>query len=180
MWYPADHMLGSRRNGVNHVGMETPFWAPRQNGTPGKTAPVRTETYPLTSDTLLDWYANTMGMRSARIVFSWEAVQINPNPLPAPPFAPTVMGDIPTPASKDMTGGYKDYWDDLVKLVIGFINRGVYVTLCLWQYSPSSGDTDIAYRGQPFEPEHFADFWGKFATAINSSVGAGFPPDPRF
>ena len=173
MWYPADHVLGSRRNGVNHVGMEMPFW------TQGKTDPERTKTYPVTSPTLLDWYANTMGMRSARVVFSWEAVQKNPDPLPAPPFVPNVMGDI-DPATK--TGGYKDYWDDLVKLVIGFIDRGVYVTLCPWQYRPPSastpGDTDITYRGQVFEPEHFADFWGKFATAINNNVAAGFPLDP--
>jgi hypothetical protein len=174
MWYPADHVLGSRRNGVNHVGMETPFWAQ------GKTEPERTKTYPVTSPALLDWYATTMGMRSARIVFSWEAVQNNPDPLPAPPFAPNVMGEI-DPAAK--TGGYKEYWDDLVKLVIGFIDRGIYVTICPWQYRPPSptnpiGDTDITYRGQVFEPEHFADFWGKFATAINKNVAAGFPLDP--
>jgi len=81
-----------------------------------------------------------------------------------------------------MAGGYKDYWDDLVKLVIGFIDRGVYVILCPWQYRPPSvgapGNTDITYRGKSFESEHFADFWGKFSTAINNNVAAGFPPDP--
>jgi hypothetical protein len=167
--YPKDHILGSRRNGVNHVGMETPFWE-------ATTEPAQRTTYPVTSDALLDWYANTMGMRSARIVFSWEAVQNNPDPLPASPFAANAMGSIPAATS----GGYGDYWTDLVKLVIGFIDRGVYVTICPWQYNPSSGDTDITYRGRGFELEHFADFWGKLATAINSNVVAGFPPDPKF
>jgi hypothetical protein len=168
--YPADHMLGSRRNGVNHVGMETPYWAW------GKPEPEQGTTYPVTSDTLLDWYASTMRMRSARIMFSWEAVQKNPDPLPIPPFAPNTMGSIPAA----MAGGHKDYWDDLVKLVVRLTDRGVYVTLCPWQYNASSGDTDITYRGQGFESEHFADFWGKFATAINNAVAAGFPPDPEF
>jgi len=87
------------------------------------------------------------------------------------------MGEIPAAT----TGGYKDYWDDLVKLVIRFIDRGIYVTLCPLQHNPSvgdSGNTDITYRGNSFEAEHFADFWGKFATAINNSVAGGLPPDP--
>ena len=84
------------------------------------------------------------------------------------------MGGIPAAT----TGGYKHYWDDLVKLVIRFIDRGIYVTLCPLQHNPSAGNTDITYRGNSFEAEHFADFWGKFATAINNSVAGGLPPDP--
>jgi aryl-phospho-beta-D-glucosidase BglC (GH1 family) len=168
MPFPKDHMLGSRRNGVNHVGMETPFWE-------GGPEPIRGTTYPLTDDALLDWYATNMGMRAVRVMICWEAIQDNPNPLPAPPVAAGAMGAIPV-----ATGGRQIYWTDLVQLVIRLIDRGIYVAVCPWQHNPASSNTDITYRGLGFEPEHFADFWGKFATAINASIAAGFPPDPRF
>src|SRR5829696_1195084 len=113
MWYPTDHMLGLRRNGVNHVGMEGSF---RHQG---HSEPVRKTTYPITKPALLDFYANTLGMRSARVVFSWEAVQKNPDPLPQP-FVAAAMGAIP-----HLTGGFGHYWTDLVKLVIRLIDRGV-------------------------------------------------------
>ena len=77
MVFPPDHMLGSRRNGVNHVGMEEPFWVPHPGETV-RTEPERGTTYPVTSDKLLDWYANTMGMRSARVVICWESLREQP------------------------------------------------------------------------------------------------------
>ena len=82
MWYPTDHTLGLQRNGVNHVGMETPF-----RGQQGFTEPVAGNTYPVTSAVLLQKYAN-LGMRSARVLFSWESVQKNPDPLPRPSGRP--------------------------------------------------------------------------------------------
>src|SRR5829696_7753868 len=117
-------------------------------------------------------------MRSARVVFSWESVQKNPDPLPQP-FVAAAMGAIP-----HLTGGFGHYWTDLVKLVIRLIDRGVYVTVGLYQHNKfannGKGDTDITYNDKSFEAEHFAHFWGKFATEINQAVTAGFPPDPDF
>jgi len=173
MWYPTDHPLGRPRNGVNHVGMETPF----RNRPQGYTAPVQGTTYPVTSAALLQKYAD-LGMRSARVLFSWESVQQNPDPLPRP-FNAALMGAVPF-----TTGGFGVYWTDLVKLVIRLIDRGIYVTVAPWQYNKDAnngnGDTDITYNDKSFDKEHFADFWGKFSTAINQAVAAGFPPDPEF
>jgi aryl-phospho-beta-D-glucosidase BglC (GH1 family) len=171
MWYPTDHVLGLPRNGVNHVGMETPF------RTKNVTEPVQFTTYPVTSATLLQKYAD-LGMRSARVVFSWESVQKNPDPLPRP-FVAAAMGAVPF-----NMGGFGVYWTNLAKLIIRLIDRGVYVTVGPWQYNKDAvngnGDTDITYNDKFFDKEHFADFWGKFATAINQAVAAGFPPDPEF
>lgn len=175
MWYPTDHMLGLRRNGVNHVGLENPF---RHNGF---SEPVEGTTYPVTTVALLDKYAvDPVGLRlrSARVVFSWESVQKNPDPLPQP-FAAAAMGAVP-----DNVGGFGTYWSNLVRLVIRLIDRGIYVTVVPWQYNKNAnsgaGDTDITYNDKSFEAEHFADFWGKFATAINQAVMTGLPPDPEF
>jgi endoglucanase len=49
--------------------------------------------------------------------------------------------------------------------------RDVYVILSPWQYNTASGDTDIVYDDSSFTSADFADFWGKFATAINGSTG---------
>lgn len=142
MWYPADHMLGSQRNGVNHVGLEGSSFP--------STGPVRYTDYPVASVPLLDWYVTTMGMRLVRIVFSWEAVQNNTMPMQLP------LANIPGP------GGYKGYWDDLVGptgIVNRLIDRDVYVVLGMYQHNPQSGDTDIVYKGESFTAEHFAAFW---------------------
>jgi hypothetical protein len=171
MWYPTDHTLGLQRNGVNHVGMENSFRGQ------GFTEPVQGTTYPVTSAALLQKYAD-LGMRSARVVFSWESVQKNPDPLPRP-FVAAAMGAVPF-----NMGGFGVYWTNLAKLVIRLIDRGVYVTVGLWQSNKNAnngkGDTDITYNDKSFDKEHFADFWGKFATAINQAVAAGFPPDLEF
>jgi hypothetical protein len=173
-------MLGLRRNGVNHVGMENSFRHQVDPGWPqGFAEPVRGKTYPVTATGLLDFYAISQGMRSARVVVAWESLQKNPDPLPRP-FIAAAMGAVP----HSTTGGFRDYWTDLVQLVIRLIDRGIYVTVGLYQYNKfannGSGDTDITYNDNPFDKEHFADFWGKFATAINESVTAGFPPDIEF
>ena len=173
MWYPTDHMLGLQRNGVNHVGMETPF----RNRPQAYTAPVQSTTYPVTGATLLQNYAD-LGMRSARVLVSWESLQKNPDPLPRP-FVAAAMGAVPF-----NVGGFAVYWTDLAKLIIRLIDRGVYVTVGPWQDNKNAvngaGDTDITYNDKSFDKEHFADFWGKFATAINQIVAAGFPADPAF
>src|SRR6187549_729348 len=139
MWYPTDDTLGLPRNGVNHVGLETPF----RNRPQGYTAPVRATTYPVTSAALVTAYAG-LGMTSARVLFSWESVQKNPDPLPRP-FVAAAMGAVPF-----TTGGFADYWTDLAKLVIRLIDRGVHVTVGPWQYNKDAnngnGDTDVTYN----------------------------------
>jgi aryl-phospho-beta-D-glucosidase BglC (GH1 family) len=143
---------------VNHVGLEGSSFP--------STGPVRYTDYPVASVPLLDWYVTTMGMRLVRIVFSWEAVQNNTMPMQLP------LANIPG------TGGYKDYWDDLVGptgIVNRLIDRDVYVVLGMYQHNPQSGDTDIVYKGESFTAEHFAAFWGEFATAVNNAVTA-LPP----
>ncbi len=49
--------------------------------------------------------------------------------------------------------------------------RRIYVCLAPWQYNAASNDTDIVYDGAPFASADFADFWGKFAAAVNSATG---------
>src|SRR5262249_19698390 len=105
------------------------------------------------SDTLLNWYrAKRVG--SARVLFTWEAVQAS------------LGGDVPSAHA-----GYADYWSDLTGLVKRFLARGIHVTLGPWQYNTASGDTDIVYDDKTFSPDDFADFWGKFAAAVNDATG---------
>jgi hypothetical protein len=45
--------------------------------------------------------------------------------------------------------------------------RDIYVILSPWQFNTSSRDTDIVYDDAAFTSADFANFWGKFATAVN-------------
>lgn len=144
MKYPKNHMLGSQRNGLNHVGMNMGGDFDRVAG------PIRDTNYPTYSDALLDWY-RTKNVKSVRFMFTWEAVQsVLTGPVPAigPRFA--------------------DYWADLTDVLIRLLARDIYVILCPWQYNTASGDTDIVYKDAAFTPANFANFWGQFATEINN------------
>ena len=84
MKYPANHMLGSQRNGLNHVSMNLDDF--------NRVAePVRGPNYPIYSDALLNWY-QTRNVKSVRFMFTWEAFQSavgGPVPATEPP-APTI------------------------------------------------------------------------------------------
>lgn len=143
MMYPASHMLGFRRNGLDHVGMNL-------GGFNTNSGPVRDTDYPTYSDELLDWY-KTKNVKSVRFMFTWEAVQSE------------LAGTVPSTKSRD----YLNYWADLTGVLARLLARDIYVILCPWQYNPASNDTDIVYLGQAFTALDFADFWAKFAVAIN-------------
>ena len=138
-------MLGSQRNGLNHVSMN-------MVGFDRDIGPIRGTNYPAYSDALLDWYW-TKGVRSVRVLFTWEAVQSN------------LGGDVPSTKA-----GYADYWSDLTNLVIRLLARNIYVILSPWQYNSASNDTDIVYDDAPFSDVDFAVFWGRFAAAVDRSV----------
>jgi len=144
--YPATHMLGAQRNGLNHVSMN-------MGGFNRASGPVRGTNYPTYSNALLDWY-QAKKVNAVRLMFTWEAVQ-------------SVL-DGPVPANGP---GYVDYWADLMGVVTRVLARGMYVTLAPWQFNPASGDTDIVYDGAAITAPHFADFWGKFAAAVNGVTG---------
>lgn len=146
MKFPANHLLGAQRNGVNHVSMNLGAFD-RAAG------PVRGTDYPTYDNALLDWYQNK-GMTSIRLMFTWEAVQA------------TLGGPVPAPGAN-----YTAYWADLTGLLTRFLARGMSITLAPWQYNPASGDTDVVYGGATFTPANFADFWGKFAAAVNAATG---------
>lgn len=146
MWYPVNHMLGSERNGLNHVAMNMGAFD-RDAG------PVRDTDYPIYSDALLNWY-RTKHVKSIRFMFTWEAVQ-------------SAAGG-PVPATEP---GYASYWMDLTNVLTRLLARDIYVILSPWQYNAASGDTDIVYGNAAFTSAHFADFWGKFATTINGVTG---------
>jgi endoglucanase len=146
--YPANHVLGAQRNGVNNTRMELAK-------VDQVTGPLRDTNYPVYSDSLLNWYQG-QGVASVRQTFTWEAVQSGlgaAHPVPA----------------------YADYWDDLVAgpkgVVKRLLARGIHVTLALWQGNPATSATDITYGGKGFTPQDFGDFWGGFATAINVATG---------
>jgi hypothetical protein len=147
MMYPASHMLGSRRNGLNHVGMNLADF----NASSG---PIRNTHYPTYSDALLDWY-KARNVKSIRFMFTWEAVQSE------------LAGTVPSTKSAN----YLNYWTDLTSVLTRLLARDIYVILCPWQYNAASSDTDIVYHGQSFTAVHFADFWAKFAVAINGITG---------
>lgn len=142
MKYPANHLLGSQRNGLNHVSMNLDDF----NRVAG---PVRGTNYPTYSDALLDWY-KTKNVKSVRFMYTWEAVQS------------AVGGPVPA-----IEPGYANYWTDLTSVLSRLLVRDIYVILAPWQYNAASHDTDIVYGNAAFNSAHFADFWGKFATAIN-------------
>ena len=144
--YPTDHILGSQRNGLNHVSMNIGDFD-RGSG------PVRDTNYPLYSDALVDWY-QAKNVKSVRLMFTWEAVQ-SALTGPVPPAEP----------------GYVGYWVDLVSVVTRLLDRGIYVIVCPWQFNSASEDTDTVYDGRSFTSADFADFWGKFASAINGVTG---------
>jgi endoglucanase len=144
--FPANHVLGAQRNGVNHVSMNL--------GSFDRAAgPVRGTDYPLYDNALLDWYQGK-GMTSVRLMFTWEAVQSS------------LGGPVPAPGAN-----YASYWADLTDVLARLLARGMTVTLAPWQYNPASGDTDVVYGGAAFTPANFADFWGKLATAVNAATG---------
>ncbi len=82
--YAANHILGSQRNGLNHVSMN-------MVGFDRDTGPIRGTNYPNYSDALLDWYC-AKGVQSVRVLFTWEAVQSD------------LGGGVPS-----ATAGYADY-----------------------------------------------------------------------
>jgi hypothetical protein len=144
--YPANHMLGSRRNGVNHVSMNL--------GAFDRTlGPVSGTDYPLYSDALLDWY-ETKNVKLIRFMFTWEAVQ-----------SATLVGMVPASGAR-----FTSYWADFVSVLTRLLARDIYVILAPWQYNAASGDTDIVYKDAAFTPAEFADFWGKFAAAVNEAT----------
>ncbi|MEO7260166.1 MAG: cellulase family glycosylhydrolase [Jatrophihabitantaceae bacterium] len=147
MKFPANHVLGAQRNGVNHVAMNLGAFD-------RAVGPVRGTHYPTYDNALLDWCQTTKGMASIRLMFSWEAVQS------------TLGGPVPAPGAN-----YANYWTDLTGLLTRFLSRGMAVTLAPWQYNAASGDTDVVYGGAVFTPADFADFWGKFAAAVNAATG---------
>lgn len=147
--YLATHILGSQRNGVNHVAMNLGNF----NATSG---PVRGTDYPLYSNALLDWY-RVKNVKSVRLMFTWEATQAADGTVPAP------------------GAGYAAYWADLTGVVTRLLARGIYVTLAPWQFNPASGDTDVVFHGAAFSAAAFGQFWGAFAAAINQVTGN----DPR-
>lgn len=146
MRYPVSHMLGSQRNGLNHVSMNIGDFD-RVSG------PVRGTNYPLYSDALLNWY-QAKGVKSVRLMFTWEAVQSAFNG-PVPAAGP----------------GYANYWADLVGVLTRLLARDICVIPSPWQYNTASGDTDIVYDDAAFTAAAFASFWGKFATALNGVTG---------
>jgi len=137
---------GCQRNGLNHVGMNLGTFDP-------VAGPSRGTNYPTYPDALLDWYL-TKNVQSVRLMFTWEAVQ-------------SKLGGV-VPATD---GGHADYWADLIDVLNRLLQRNIYIILAPWQFNPGSGDTDIVYDGASFTPVDFADFWGKFATAINGVSG---------
>ena len=146
MTYPALHMLGSQRNGLNHVSMNL--------GDFDRVAgPARGIDYPTYSDVLLDWY-QAKHVKSVRFLFTWEAVQSS-------------LGG-PVPASGP---GYAEYWTDLTGVLTRLLTREIYVILAPWQYNTASRDTDLVYDDAAFTAADFAHFWGTFATAINGVTG---------
>ena len=144
--FPTDHMLGRQRNGLNHVSMNLA-------GFDRGAGPVRGTNYPVYADALLDWYQSKK-VASARVLFTWEAVQ------------PALDTAIP---SND--AGYSDYWSDLMDVVNRLLARGIYVILGPWQYNANVRDTDIVYDSEPFSSNDFATFWGNFAAAVNVATG---------
>jgi hypothetical protein len=60
--YPANHTLGSQRNGLNHVAMNLGDFD-RDVG------PVQDLDYPTYSDALLNWY-QTKNVKSVRFMFT--------------------------------------------------------------------------------------------------------------
>jgi hypothetical protein len=146
MKFPVAHVLGAQRNGVNHVSMNTA-------GFDRPIGPVRGTDYPLYPDALLNWY-QAKRIASVRLMFTWEAVQSS------------LQGPIPAPGAN-----YANYWTDLTSVVTRLLARHIYVTLAPWQFNGASGDTDIVYNNASFTPAQFADFWAKFATAINGVTG---------
>ena len=143
--YSPNHVLGSPRNGLNHVSMN-------MAGFDRDTGPIRGTNYPTYSDSLLDWYW-IKGVQSVRVLFTWEAVQSN------------LGGSVPSPKT-----GYAEYWSDLTRLLIRLLARNIYVILSPWQYNSASKDTDIVYDDAAFSDSDFATFWGNFAVAINRCV----------
>lgn len=149
MKYPANHILGSQRNGLNHVTMNL--------GDFDRVAgPIRGTNYPTYSDALLDWY-KTKNVKSVRLMFTWEAVQKN-----------TALVSGPVPPTEP---GYANYWHGLTDVLKRLLARDIYVILSPWQYNADSDDTDIVYNNATFTPDQFADFWGKFAAAIKLATG---------
>ena len=143
---PVNLTLSTQRNGLNHVSMNLGDFN-RISG------PERGTNYPVYSDALLDWY-QTKHVQSVRLMFTWEAVQ-------------AALGG-PVPAAGP---GYADYWADLAGVVTRLLARDIAVILCPWQFNTASGDTDIVYDDAAFTAADFADFWGKFAAAINGVTG---------
>src|SRR2546423_6571331 len=140
--YSANHMLGSRRNGLNHVSMNV-------GQVDRMTGPRRGMDYPTYSSMLLDWYQREK-VKSVRFLFTWEAVQS------------TLGGPVPP------GGVYADYWVDFTGVITRLLARNIYVILCPWQHNSAAANTDIVYDNAAFTGPQFADFWGKFATAINA------------
>jgi endoglucanase len=152
MRYLRDHFLGSVRNGTNLVSLNLNLllWTGWEQA---RVAPVKGTHYPSYPPSLFAWLARKK-VRSVRLLFSWEAVQVDP------------MGAIKS---------FPSYWTDLTNVLNELLARNIYVTLAPWQQDVKSAtnpsDTGIKYRGLPITEPVFADFWSKFSRAVSAETG---------
>lgn len=98
---------------------------------------------PLHKQAFIDYLASK-NVSVVRIMVCWES------------FQPTAMGAF------DST-----YTAKVKALVDMFLAKGIYVQINPWQYSTSSGDTDITYKGVAFTSAMFSDFWSKLAAVFS-------------
>ena len=133
------------------MGLNLNFWT-TWNSTP-QVGPERGHDYPIYENALFDWYQRK-NVKSARVMFTWEAVQSNlRGPIP------------PTEAS------YHDYWTDFISVVKRLLDKHIYVTLEPWGHNLATNDTGIKYKNMPFNAADFESFWGAFAAGINRETG---------
>jgi pimeloyl-ACP methyl ester carboxylesterase len=146
---PTTGFASALRTGTNLGGMESAVWSQFVTA----TGPDHSH-YPNYSTTLLNWLQSE-GVGVVRYLVSWEDIQSS------------LGGTVPS----TLSANYTTYWTDYITTVKALLARGISVICEPWQYNPACTDTDITYRGTSFTPANFADFWAKFATALNAATG---------
>ena len=114
--------------------------------------PVRNTNYPVYSDALLNWYRD-MGMTSVRLMFTWEAVQS------------TLGGPVPAPGAelRHLLVRPHERGHPAARARDGRHARALAV-------QPGLRNHRHRLPGQAITAAGFADFWGKFASAVTTAT----------
>lgn len=155
--FDGDSVIPAHFRGTNVAGMTLRYSFCLQAG-----GPVPDSNFHVFDARVVDYYAGK-GMKSLRVLFSWECVQ------------PVLNGPIPAAGAN-----YQSYFNALKELV-SYATRvkKMHVIITPWQSNAGGGLCGACWSGNVIGSAqvtnaHFADFWTRMANHFRNNTRVGF------